>query len=55
MKMKINASKFRNNESGSPLAFTVAGGMGGKGRAVYSRLAALLSLKNGIEKSSVTF
>ena len=38
----------------TPLVFTVAGGIGGEGRAFYSRLATLLSLKNGIEKSKVT-
>ena len=37
----------------TPLVFTVAGGIGGEGRAFYSRLATLLSLKNGIEKSKV--
>ena len=36
------------------LAFIVAGGIGGKGRAFYSPLATLLSLKSGIEKSKVT-
>ena len=36
------------------LVFTVAWGIGGEGRAFYSRLATLLSLKNGIEKSKVT-
>ena len=30
------------------------GGIGGEGRAFYSKLAMLLSLKNGIEKSKVT-
>ena len=39
----------------TPLIFTVAGGIGGEGRAFYSGLATLLSLKNGIEKSKVTF
>ena len=38
----------------TPLVFTVAGGIGREGRAFYSRLATLLSLKNGIEKSKVT-
>ena len=38
----------------TPLIFTVAGGIGGEGRAFYSGLATLLSLKNGIEKSKVT-
>ena len=38
----------------TPLVFTVAGGVGGKGRDFYSRLATLMSLKNGIEKSKVT-
>ena len=37
----------------TPLVFTVAGGMGSEGGAFYSRLATLLSLKNGIEKSKV--
>ena len=39
----------------TPLVFTVAGGIGGEGRAFYSRIATLLSLKNGIKKSKVTF
>ena len=38
----------------TPLVFTVAGGIGGEGRAFYSQLATLMSLKNGIEKSKVT-
>ena len=38
----------------TPLVFTVAGGIGREVRAFYSRLATLLSLKNGIEKSKVT-
>ena len=38
----------------TPLVFTVPEGIGGKGRTFYSRLATLLSLKNGIEKSKVT-
>ena len=38
----------------TPLVFTVAGGIGGEGRAFYSQLATLLLLKNGIEKSKVT-
>ena len=38
----------------TPLVFTVAGGIGGEVRAFYLRLATLLSLKNGIEKSKVT-
>ena len=38
----------------TPLVFTVAGGIGGEGRAFYSLLATLLSLKNGTEKSKVT-
>ena len=38
----------------TPLVFTAAGGIGGKGRAFYSRLGLLLSLKNEIEKSKVT-
>ena len=38
----------------TPLVFTVAGGIGGEGRAFYSQLATLLSLKNGIKKSKVT-
>ena len=38
----------------TPLFFTVAGGIGGERRAFYSRLATLMSLKNGIEKSKVT-
>ena len=37
----------------TPLVFTIAGGIGGEDRAFYSRLATLLSLKNGIEKSKV--
>ena len=37
----------------TPLVFTVAGGIGREVRAFYSRLATLLSLKNGIEKSKV--
>ena len=37
-----------------PLVFTVAGGIGGEGKAFCSRLATLLSLKNGTEKSKVT-
>ena len=36
------------------LVFTVVGGIGGKGRASYSWLATLLSLKNGVKKSKVT-
>ena len=36
------------------LVFTVVGGIGGEGRAFYSRLTTLLSLKNKIEKSKVT-
>ena len=38
----------------TPLVYTVAGGIGGQGRAFYLRLATLLSLKNGTEKSKVT-
>ena len=38
----------------TPLVFAVAGGIGRKGIAFYSRRATLLSLKNGIEKSKVT-
>ena len=38
----------------TPLVYTVAGGIGREVRAFYSRLATLLSLKNGIEKSKVT-
>ena len=38
----------------TPLVFTVAGGIGGEGRAFYSPLARLLLLKNGIEKFKVT-
>ena len=38
----------------TPLVFTVAGGIGREVRAFYSRLATLLSLKNGTEKSKVT-
>ena len=57
-----NENKRHNNtrimevDQGSftPLVFTVAGVIGGKGRDFYSRLATLLSLKNGIEKSKVT-
>ena len=37
-----------------PLDFTGAGGIGGKGRAFYSRLATSLSLKNGTARSKVT-
>ena len=46
--MKVDQGSF------TPLVFTVAGGIGGEGRAFYSRLATVLSLKNGIEKSKVT-
>ena len=38
----------------TPLVFTVAGEIGGEGRAFYSPLARLLLLKNGIEKFKVT-
>ena len=38
----------------TPLVFTVARGIGGKGKAFYSRLVTLLLLKSGIEKSKVT-
>ena len=38
----------------TPLVFRVARGIRREGRAFYSRLATLLSLKNGIEKSKVT-
>ena len=43
--MEVDQSSF------TPLVFTVAGGIGGEGRAFYSRLT---TLKNGIEKSKVT-
>ena len=46
--MEVDQGSFK------PLVFTVAGGIGGEGRAFHSRLATLLSLKNGIEKSKVT-
>ena len=38
----------------TPLVFTLAGGTGGEGRAFYSRLATILSLKNEIEKFKLT-
>ena len=38
----------------TPLVFTVAGGIGIEGRAFHSRLAMLLLLKNGTEKSKMT-
>ena len=38
----------------TPLVFTVAGVIRNKGRGFYLRLATLLSLKNGTEKSKVT-
>ena len=38
----------------TPLVFIVPGGMRGEGRAFYLRMATLLSLKNGLEKSKVT-
>ena len=37
-----------DQDSFIPLVFTVAGGIVGEGRAFYSRLATLLSLKNEI-------
>ena len=38
-----------------PLVFTVTEGIGGEGRAFYRWLATLLWLKNGIQKSKLTF
>ena len=49
-------TKIMEVDQGSftPLVFAVAEGLGGEGRAFCSRLATLMSLKNGIEKSKVT-
>ena len=38
----------------TPLVFTVNGGMASECKVFYSRLAALLSIKRGVEKSQVT-
>ena len=55
--MKTNDTRIMEVDESSftSLVFIVAGGIGGEGRAFYLRLATLLSLKNGIEKSKVTF
>ena len=38
----------------TPLVFTLNGGLAGKCKVFYSRLAMLLSSKRGVEKSQVT-
>ena len=49
-------TKIMEVDQGSftPLVFTVAGGMGGESTAFCFRMAILLSLKDGVEKSKVT-
>ena len=47
-------TRIMDQGSFTPLVFTVARVIRDEGRAFYSRLATLLSLKNGIEKSKVT-
>ena len=44
----------RNQDTFTPLVFIVPEGMRGEGGAFYLRMATLLSLKNGLEKSKVT-